>query len=85
MKEKELRKLYYEHFQEKIKSSEKYKIKFNKAVSYEKEHMKRFSKDDKEIIENIVDNFIMAENQMLEDTFVFAVKYAYKIINEIKN
>ena len=56
MKEKELRKLYYEHFQEKIKSSEKYKIKFNKAVSYEKENMKRFSKADKEVIENIVDN-----------------------------
>ena len=85
MKEKELRKLYYEDFQEKIKSSEKYKMKFNKAVSYEKEYMKRFSKENKDIIENIVDNFIIAENQMLEDTFVLAVKYAYKIINEIKN
>ena len=42
MKEKELRKLYYEHFQEKIKSSEKYKIKFNKAVSYEKKLKKIF-------------------------------------------
>ena len=84
MKEKELRKLYYEHFQEKIKSSEKYKIKFNKAVSYEKENLKRFSKEDIGIIENIVDNFILAENQMLEDTFVLAVKYTYKILNEIK-
>lgn len=46
--------------------------------------MKGFSKEDKEIIENIADNFIMAENQMLEDTFVFAAKYAYKILNEIK-
>lgn len=84
MKEKELKKLYYEHFQEKIKSSEKYKIKFNKAVDYANEQMKRFSKEDRNIIENIVDNFIMAENQMLEDTFVLAVKYAYKIFNEIK-
>ena len=85
MKEKELKKLYYEYFQDKIKTSEKYKIKFNKAVSYEKENMKKFSKEDKEIIENIVDNFIIAENQMLEDTFVLAVKYAYKILNEIKD
>lgn len=84
MKEKELKKLYYEYFQEKIKSSEKYKIKFNKAVDYANEQMKRFSKEDRNIIENIVDNFIMAENQMLEDTFVLAVKYAYKLFNEIK-
>lgn len=84
MKEKELKKVYYGYFQEKIKSSEKYKIKFNKAVDYANEQMKKFSKEDRNIIENIVDNFIMAENQMLEDTFVLAVKYAYKIFNEIK-
>ena len=50
-----------------------------------KKNLKRFSKEDIGIIENIVDNFILAENQMLEDTFVFAVKYAYKILNEIKD
>ena len=84
MKEKELKKLYYEYFQDKIKTSEKYKIKFNKAVSYEKENMKKFSKEDMDIIDNIIENFIDAEDQMLEDTFVLAVKYAYKIFNEIK-
>ena len=31
----------------------------------------------------IVSNFIEAEDQMLEDTFVNAVKYAYKVLKEI--
>lgn len=85
MKESELKKLYYEHFQDKIKSTDKYKRKFGKAVDYVKEQEKRFSKEDMDIIDNIIENFIDAEDQMLEDTFVLAVKYAYKIFNEIKS
>lgn len=84
MKESELKKLYYEHFQDKIKSTGKYKRKFSKAVDYVNEQGKRFSKEDMDVIDNIIENFIEAEDQMLEDTFVLAVKYAYKIFNEIK-
>ena len=60
------------------------KSKFGKAVDYVKEQVKRFSKEDMDIIDNIIENFIDAEDQMLEDTFVLAFKYAYKIFNEIK-
>ncbi|MGN1310707.1 MAG: hypothetical protein ACI4VP_03240 [Clostridia bacterium] len=84
MKEKELRKLYYDYFQEKMKTSEKYKNKFKEAVAYQKEHLKDFSKEEQLIIENMITKFADVEDQMLEDTFVNAVKYAYKIFCELK-
>ena len=40
--------------------------------------------DDKKKLERIIYNFIEAEDQMLQDTFVNAVKYAYKVFREIE-
>jgi len=85
MKDKELRKIYREYFQEKMKQSNKYKTIFSTAVDEEKEYVKHISKKDLEKVEKIISDFIEAEDQMLEDTFVDAVKYAYKIFKEIEN
>ncbi|MBO4815747.1 MAG: hypothetical protein J5507_02180 [Clostridia bacterium] len=85
MKDTELRKIYREYFQEEMKQSEKYKTMFSKAVDEEKEYVKKISKEEKVKLEQIVSNFIEAEDQMLEDTFVNAVKYAYKVLKEIES
>ena len=47
MKDKELRKIYKEYFQEEMKQSEKYKAMFSKAVDEEKEYAKKISKKEK--------------------------------------
>ena len=83
MKDKELRIIYKEYFQEKMKQSPNYKIMFSKAVDEEKEYFETIPKEDRVKLENIICSFIEAEDQMLEDTFVNAVKYAYKVFKEI--
>ena len=85
MKDKELRTIYKEYFQEKMKQSQKYKTMFSKAVDEEKEYVKERSKKEKAKLEQIISNFIESEDQMLEDTFVNAVKYAYKVFKEIES
>lgn len=85
MKDKELKKIYKEFFQEKMKQSKEYKTMFSRAVDEEKEYAKSISKKDLEKVEKIISSFIDAEDQMLEDTFVNAVKYAYKVFKEIEN
>ena len=54
------------------------------AVDCEKEYLSTIPIENKEKVEQLIDAFISAENQMLEDTFVFAVKYAYELFNEIR-
>lgn len=80
----ELKKIYREHFRESMKDSEDYKKMFNDAVDFQKTFVDKLSKEDKEIFEIIIERFIEAENQMLEDTFVNAVRYSYKIFQELK-
>lgn len=82
MEERKLKTIYKEYFQNKIKQSNKYKELFSTAVDYEKEYLSTH-KSDTAKLEQVIDAFIYAQNQMLEDTFVYAVKYAYKIFNEI--
>ena len=84
MDSKELKIIYREYFQEKIKSSSEYKKMFGEAVEYQNEYLKNILTEDRTIIENIIDKFIAAEDKMLEDTFVNAVKYAYKVFQDIK-
>ena len=83
MKDKELRIVYKEYFQEKMKQSPKYKTMFSKAVDEEKEYFETIPKEDRVKLEEIIYSFIEAEDQMLEDTFVNAVKYACKIFKEV--
>lgn len=85
MDSKELKIIYREYFQEKMKSSNEYKKMFAEAVEYQNEYLKNVLTEDRMIIENIVDKFIAAEDKMLEDTFVNAVKYAYKVFQDIKS
>ena len=85
MKDKELRIIYKEYFQEKMKQSLKYKTMFSKTVDEEKEYFETIPKEDRVKLEEIIYSFIEAEDQMLEDTFVNAVKYAYKVFKEIEN
>ena len=85
MKDKELRIIYKEYFQEKMKQTPKYKTMFSKAVDEEKEYFKTITKEDRVKLEEMICSFIEAEDQMLEDTFVDAVKYAYKVFKEIEN
>lgn len=82
MEECKLKTIYKEYFQNKIKQSKKYKELFSKAVEYEKEYLSAH-KSDTSKLEQIIDAFIYAQTQMLEDTFVYAVKYAYELFNEI--
>ena len=79
----ELKKIYREHFKESMKDSEEYKKMFNDAVDFQKTFVDKLSKEDKEIFEKIIEKFIEAENQMLEDTFVDAVRYSYKVFQEL--
>lgn len=83
MEERKLKAIYNEYFQNKIKQSKKYKELFSKAVVFEKEYLSTH-KNDIAKLEQIIDAFIYAQTQMLEDTFVYAVKYAYEVFNEIR-
>ena len=85
MNSKELKTIYRECFQEKMKSSIEYKKMFAEAVEYQNEYLKNILTGDRTIIENIIDKFIAEEEKMLEDTFVNAVKYAYKVFQDIKS
>lgn len=82
MEEIKLKAIYNEYFQNKIKQSKRYQELFSKAVDYEKEYLSTH-KDDTAKLEQIIDAFIYAQTQMLEDTFVYAVKYAYDVFNEL--
>ena len=84
MEEKELKLIYTEYFQEKMKQSEKYKTLFSKAVDELNDYLKSKSAEEKKRVEIVIDYFLGAEDQMLEDTFVNAVKYAYKVFLELK-
>lgn len=85
MDSKQLKIIYRECFEEKMKSSNEYKKMFAEAVEYQNEYLKNILTEDRTIIENIIDKFIAAEDKMLEDTFVNAVKYAYKVFQDIKS
>lgn len=78
-----LKTIYKEYFQNKIQQSKKYKELFSKAVDFEKEYLAT-RKSDIAKLEQIIDAFIYSQTQMLEDTFVYAVKYAYEVFNEIR-
>lgn len=84
MEGEELKKIYREHFKESMKDSEEYKKMFNDAVDFQKSFVDKLSKEDKEVFDEIIERFIGAEDQMLEDTFVNAVKYSYKVFQELK-
>ena len=84
MEGEELKKIYREHFKESMKDSEEYKKMFNDAVDFQKSFVDKLSKEDKEVFDKIIEKFIGAEDQMLEDTFVNAVKYSYKVFQELK-
>lgn len=83
MQESKLKTIYKEYFQNKIQQSKKYKELFSKAVDFEKEYLATH-KSDIAKLEQIIDAFIYSQTQMLEDTFVYAVKYAYEVFNEIR-
>lgn len=85
MNSKELKTIYREYFQEKMKSSIEYKKMFAEAVEYQNAYLKNILTEDRTIIENIIDKFIAAEDKLLEDTFVNAVKYVYKVFQDIKS
>ena len=85
MDSKVLKTIYREYFQEKMKSSIEYKKMFAEAVEYQNEYLKNILTEDRTIIENIIDKFIAAEDKLLEDTFVNAVKYAHKVFQDIKS
>ena len=78
-----LKTIYKEYFQTIIQQSKKYKELFSKAVDFEKEYLATH-KSDIAKLEQIIDAFIYSQTQMLEDTFVYAVKYAYEVFNEIR-
>ncbi len=82
MEDNKLKTIYKEYFQNKIKQSKKYKELFCTAVDYEKEYLLTHPSDTAKL-EQIIDAFIYSQTQMLEDTFVYAVKYAYEVFNEI--
>lgn len=84
MEGEELKKIYREHFKESMKDSEEYKKMFNDAVDFQKSFVDKLSKEDKEVFDEIIERFIGAEDQMLEDTFINAVKYSYKVFQELK-
>ena len=84
MQEKELKKIYRDHFKESMKDSKEYKKMFNDAVDFQKPFVEKLSKEDKEEFDEIIERFIEAEDQMLEDTFVNAVRYSYKVFQELK-
>ena len=84
MKDKELRKIYNEYFKESLKNTKEYKELFNSSVDIQRLFVTKLSKEDKETFDKIIESFIIAEDRMLEDTFVNAVKYTYKVFKELK-
>ncbi len=84
MKDKELKKIYNKYFQETLKASKEYEKLFNDSTDMQKSFVSKLSKEDRESFEKIIESFIVAEDQMLEDTFVNAVKYVYKVFKEIE-
>ncbi len=84
MEEKELRKIYNEYFQQTLKGSKEYKKLFSDSTDMQKSFISRLSNKDREEFEKVIESFIVAEDKMLEDTFVNAVKYAFKIFKEMK-
>lgn len=83
MKDKELKKIYNKYFQETLKATKEYEKLFNYSTDMQQSFVSKLSKEDREEFENIIESFIVAEDQMLEDTFVNAVKHAYKVFKEI--
>ncbi len=83
MEDKELKKIYNEYFQRTLKSTKEYKKLFNDSADRQKAFVSKFSNEDREEFEKIIENFIIAEDQMLEDTFVNAVRYAFKVFKEL--
>ena len=66
-----------------MKQSQKYKKMFSEAVDYQNEYLKTITQAEKLKVEKIIESFINAEDQMLVDTFVNAVRYAYKLFLEL--
>ena len=85
MRDQELKAIYNQYFSEILKPSEEYQRKFNETVDRQKPITDKLSNEDKQIFDKIVENFITCEDQLLEDTFVYAVKYAYKVFKEIES
>ena len=85
MKDQELKAIYNQYFSEIMKASEEYHRKFNEAVDRQKPFTDKLSNEDKQIFDKIVESFITCEDQLLEDTFVYAVKYAYKVFKEVES
>ena len=83
MEDKELKKIYNEYFQRTLKSTKEYKELFNDSADRQKAFVSKLSNEDREEFEKIIENFIIAEDQMLEDTFVNAVRYAFKVFKEL--
>ncbi len=71
-------------FKKTLKQTNEYKELFNCSADKQQLFVTKLSKEDKETFENIIDSFIVAEDQMLEDTFVNAVKYSYKLFLKLK-
>ena len=84
MESTELKNIYTQYFKDSMKNSKEYKKMFNDAVDFQKTFVDKLSKEDKEIFEIIIEKFIEAEDQILEDTFVNAVRYSYKVFQELK-
>ena len=85
MKDQELKGIYNNYFSETMKASKEYQRRFNEAVDMQKPFTDNLSNVDKQVFDKIVESFITCEDQLLEDTFVYAVKYAYKIFKEIES
>lgn len=84
MEDKELKKIYNEYFRATLKATKEYETLFNDSADIQKPFVDRLSKEDRQIFDQIIEKFIGAEDQMLEDTFVSAVKYSYKVFLELK-
>ena len=84
MEEQELKNIYNEYFKASLKDSKEYKELFDSSVDEQKIFVSKLSKEDKETFDKIIESFIIAEDRMLEDTFVNAVKYAFKVFKELK-
>lgn len=84
MKDRELKKIYNEYFQQTLKATKEYEKLFNDSTDMQKSFVSRLSKEERGEFEKIIESFIAAEDQILEDTFVSAVKYAYKVFQELK-
>lgn len=84
MKDKELKKIYNEYFQQTLRATKEYERLFNDSTDMQRLFVSRFSNEEREEFEKVIESFISAEDQIFEDTFVSAVKYAYKVFQELK-